>query len=470
MPLISGNRKIGYLVLSDKGELAYTSMEQSLLKSIKSHLTAMLIRTWDYQKINLRMEKMNRLIEISHELMGTLGMSELEQGIVAAAIDLTNATRGFLIKKDADGNNIFQVQMDQNGQILSTVFGVSKTALNLCQTSQKNVTTFNAKIDKRFEDSVSVHDYAIQTIYCSPILVESTYTGYLYLDNVGDSTHEMYLNEDIMVLLMNLFVNAVKNVLQYSNLMQKSAELNNLEQLKNEFIGIVSHELNTPLFMLQGSVGKLKRSGKLDEKQRLQIFSELEDALSKLSLSVSDILTMNHYNLLKKLDKVPLEVPEVLKLVYQQVEILSRERKMQIRLEIENDLPQVQSSWKDLHRMVYNIVLNALRFTQEFGMITIGARRSAFVQEKIDNKETLVIFVTDNGMGMPKHQVNEVFRKFYELNAIYAHKSGIISYRSSGLGLGLAISRRIAELLGGQIVIKSKKNEGTSVFVIIPFK
>ena len=64
----------------------------------------------------------------------------------------------------------------------------------------------------------------------------------------------MYLNEDIMVLLMNLFANAVKNVLQYSALTQKSAELNNLEQLKDEFIAIVTHELNTPIFIMQGAL------------------------------------------------------------------------------------------------------------------------------------------------------------------------------------------------------------------------
>ncbi len=470
LPLLSGSRTIGYLVISDDGELEYTASEQTVLKNIKSHLTAMLIRTWDYQEINLRMEKMNHLIEISHELMGTLNINDLELAIVSLAIDLTNATRGFLIKKDSDGNNLFQVQLGQNGQILSTAFGVSKTALSMSQTGGKTVTTYNAKVDKLFEDSISVHDYAIQTIFCSPIAVGDNYEGYLYLDNVGDSNGDMYLNEDIMVLLINLFVNAIKNVLQYSSLVQKSAELKNLEQLKDEFIGIVSHELNTPLFLMQGAVTKLKRSTSLDVKQRQQLMSELEGAVNKLTMTISDIQTMNRYNLIKKLEKSPLQVADVLELVHQQVEILSRERRMHIRLELEPDLPLVQSDWTDMHRMVYNIVLNAVRFTRESGLITIGARRSAFVQEKIDNKETLVIYVTDNGMGMPKHLINEVFRKFYELNAIYAHKSGVVEYRSSGLGLGLAISKRIAELHGGHIVIKSKENEGSSVFIIISFK
>jgi len=102
--------------------------------------------------------------------------------------------------------------------------------------------------------------------------------------------------------------------------------------------------------------------------------------------------------------------------------------------------------------------------------VIIGARRSAFQQEKIDGRESVVIYVQDNGIGIPEFQLKNVFRKFYELNEIYAHKSGTIEYRSSGLGLGLATSQRIAELHGGNIWIKSKEKEGTTVFVTLPIK
>lgn len=143
---------------------------------------------------------------------------------------------------------------------------------------------------------------------------------------------------------------------------------------------------------------------------------------------------------------------------------------MFIKLEIEKDLPQLYANWEALHLMLYNIVLNAIRFTNDFGTIIIGARRSAFQQEKLDGKDAMVIYVQDNGIGIPEYQIKNVFRKFYELNEIYAHKSGMVEYRSSGLGLGLATSRRIAELHGGNIWIKSRENEGTTVFMTIPFK
>ena len=157
-------------------------------------------------------------------------------------------------------------------------------------------------------------------------------------------------------------------------------------------------------------------------------------------------------------------------MIQQEVEILSRKRKMFIRLEVEKDLPKLRANWEAMHLMIYNVVLNAIRFTNDFGTITIGARRSAFQQEKIEGKETIVIYVQDNGIGMPEYQLKNVFRKFYELNEIYAHKSGTVEYRSSGLGLGLSTSKRIAELHGGNIWIKSKENEGTTVFITVPLK
>jgi signal transduction histidine kinase len=92
-------------------------------------------------------------------------------------------------------------------------------------------------------------------------------------------------------------------------------------------------------------------------------------------------------------------------------------------MEIEKDLPMLEANWEALHLMIYNIVLNAIRFTNDFGTVIIGARISAFQQEKIDGKDSVVIFVQDNGIGIPEYQLKNVFRKFYELNEIYAHKS-----------------------------------------------
>ncbi len=469
-PLQSGSKKVGFLILSDDGELDFTSSELALIRNIKSHLTALIIRTWDYMEITVRMEKMSQLMQISHDLIRIVDTAELETAMVAAAIDFTNATRGFLIKKDSDGNNLYQVQMNQDKKMQTPTSGISTTAIGRASASLKPVLTYNAAEDESFRKSISVQDYAIHTIFCCPIMVDGQPSSYLYLDNYGDSTREMYLNEEVIELLLNQVAVALRNARQYDQLVQKSTELKALELMKDEFMAIINHELNTPLSSLQGYMSLLRRKLYADEEDREALIAKMDTAVARLTMSINDISTMNTYNITKTLVKKPISIGDLLFMVLQEVEISARDRHLQFKTEVEDGLPQVNANWKALHRMIYNIMLNAVRFTNEFGSIVAGARRSIYPQEKIGNRDTLVIYVRDNGIGIPEYQQRDIFRKFFELNEIYAHKSGTTEYRSSGLGLGLAMAKRIAELHGGDIVVKSKENEGTTVSMLIPFK
>lgn len=470
IPLLAGSKRVGYLLLSDDGELPFTKQEISIMRNMKQHLAALIVRIQDYSEITMRIQKMNQLMQISHELMSIVDISDLELEIVSNAIDFTNSSRGFLIKRDSDGNNIYKVQINKEKQILSNVAGVSKTALSLSQTSLEMVSTFNALEDNRFKSAISVQDYQLHTIFCTPISVDGNIFGFLYLDNMDDNSRAMYLKEEIIALFIKQLSIAIKNAMLYQSVLQKSSELNAFEMLKDEFMAIISHELNTPLTTLQSYVSRLKRNLYADEDERTEIIGKIESSVKKLILTTGDITTMNNYNLKKSLTMAPVVLEEILELVQQEVDILSRNRKMFIRTDIEKDLPEISANWEALHLMIYNLVLNAIRFTNDFGTIVIGARKAAFQQEKIDGKDSVVIYVQDNGIGIPEYQIKNVFRKFYELNEIYAHKSGTIEYRSSGLGLGLATSKRIAELHHGNIWIKSKENEGTTVFVSLPLK
>lgn len=470
VPLSAGSKRIGYLFLSDDKELPYTRQELSIMRSIKQHLSALIVRIQDYSEITMRIQKMNQLMQISHELMRIVDIPSLEHEIVSSAIDFTNSTRGFLIKRDSDGNNIYSVQLNKEKQILNNVGGVSKTALSLSQTTLEMVSTYNAMEDNRFKSAISVQDYQLHTIFCAPITVDGSIFGFLYLDNMDDNSRDMYLKNEIISLFIEQVTIALKNAMLYENLLQKSSELNAFELLKDEFMAIVSHELNTPLTTLQSYVSRLKRKLYTDEEEREEIISKIENSVKKLIVTTSDITTMNNYNLKKSLNMAQVDVKEILELIQQEVDILSSKRKMFIRMDIEQDLPLISANWEALHLMIYNLVLNAIRFTNDFGTIIIGARKAAFQQERVSGKDSIVIYVQDNGIGIPEYQLKNVFRKFYELNEIYAHKSGTVEYRSSGLGLGLATSKRIVELHHGEIWIKSKENEGTTVFISLPIK
>ena len=82
----------------------------------------------------------------------------------------------------------------------------------------------------------------------------------------------------------------------------------------------------------------------------------------------------------------------------------------------------------------------------------------------------MIIYVNDNGIGIPEKEHEKIFQKFYELNDIISHSFGDIEFNSSGLGLGLSTAKLIANLHKGKIWVNSKENEGTTIFVVIPFK
>ncbi len=470
VPLQIKYHKIGFLIIADKNELDYTKFELSLVKSVKTHLTNLIIRIQDYAEVSEKVNLMNKLMSLTHSLIKIMDIRTLENEIVSAGIDMTGSSRGFLIKREEDGNYTYQVALDDKKAPLPANAVISKTVLMDCQQSKNMVFTYNAVEDNRYKNSISVQDYKFHSIFCAPIIVSDSIYGLIYLDNFLDNSKPMNLNSEIITLLIDQICVAIKNALQYNSILQSSQELQSLELLKDEFMAIISHELNTPLTTLQGYVSRLKRNLFADEEERNDIMIRIENSIKKLILTTNDIITMNNYNLKKELPKVPLNIADIINLIKHEIEIVSRHRNMIIKEEATTDLPLLEGNWEALHLMIYNIVLNAIRFTNDFGTINIGVRKSAFQEEKINNRETLVIYVQDNGIGIPASQIKNVFRKFYEVNEIYAHKSGTVEYRSSGLGLGLSTSKRIAELHQGKIWIKSKENEGTTVFISLPIK
>ncbi len=470
IPLMIKNQKIGFICISDNKELEYTKFELNLLSSIKGQIASLIVRILDFNEITLRKNKMNHLMEITHNLMSIIDLKNLELEIVASCIDFTESTSGYLIKRDEEGNYLYQIAIDRKRSPLANVSYISKSAIFEAQLSREPIYTYNAMEDNRFKSSISVQDYKLHAILCAQLFVNDRIYGFIYLDNYLDNTQKLYLNSELIQLLLKQISIALKNAMQYDNLIQKSYELQSIESIKDEFMAIFSHELNTPLTTLQSYVSRLKRDLVSDEDHRKEIIRKIENSVRKLILTSNDIITMNKYNLIKKLPMIALNIEEILNILLNETEIIARERRMIFKTEIEPNLPQISANWEALHLMLYNILLNAIRFTNDFGTIVIGARKAAFQQEKIHNKETLVIYIHDNGIGIPEHQLKNVFRKFYELNEIYAHKSGSVEYRSSGLGLGLSTSKRIVELHEGKIWIKSKENEGTTVFISLPLK
>jgi signal transduction histidine kinase/serine/threonine protein kinase/tetratricopeptide (TPR) repeat protein len=465
VPLRIRTSVIGCLILTDKGELNFQVDEINIIKILKLHLTSILMRINEFETLNKNMLHITQLVEVTQKFFSTLDTKKLEQQVVEFTLEFINGSRGFLIRKDKFENYVYKVAVDSSKHLLNSYAYISKPVLRDVQTGKKPIYIPNAKAEKIFEGYMDL-DSEFLSIYCAPIFTDSKFYGFIYIDNYNATDNIIQVNRDFMRLLFIQISEAFKNAAQYETLAQKNHEIESLDSIKDDFIKIVSHELRTPLVTLQGYNRRVSKF--LKNEKAVTLSENMGKSIKKLIYSTTDIINYNKYLMLKRLKKSRADIKEVITILAEEAREISSKRHMQIFVEAEQVLPPMEFHWDGVHLMIRNLILNAIRFTNDFGMITIGVRNSTFQQEEINGKESIVIYVQDNGIGIPQKDLDNVFRKFFELTDVLSHSSGTIEYRSSGLGLGLSTSKLIAELHKGKIRIKSKENEGTTVYVSLP--
>ncbi len=467
VPLKIINNRVGIVIIEDQANLPYVSKEIKLLRLLKLQLSTIMMRAIDFIDNHRKMTLMQRLMSVTHKLIGTHDFNQLSQEIVFEGISFLNASRGFFILIDEGENYRFLKAMDSDNNLIKQYTSFDMTALSKVQQLRQPLYSATLNQNRRF-DSTNLGDFKQYLYYCAPIIIENKVFAIVYFDNFLDTSKKLYINRDIMKLFLFQVTVSVRNAVEYDTLFKKNVELVELDYMKNDFINIVSHELNTPLSKIKSNMRKLKSKLKKVNITNEQSFLDIENTLDKLTKTSNDIVTLNRYNIANSLPLNPIELDELVELIVQEASIIADKRHIALSYQIEKNLPHVMADWQSIEIMLNQIIMNAIRFTNDFGEILVGVRTSSFQKERIDNNSTVVLFVKDNGIGIPEKELENVFKMFYELTEIYAHKSGTFEYKSSGLGIGLATCKRIVDLNNGKIWINSKEHEGTTVFVSLP--
>ena len=253
---------------------------------------------------------------------------------------------------------------------------------------------------------------------------------------------------------------AVQNAQLYTKLEHTTEKLNRanvklkqLDELKDEFVSLASHELRTPMTAIKSYLWMvLNKSQNLDPQMRsyLDIASQETEHLIKL---VQNMLTISRIESQRlELTLQNLDLFEIVKLVYNTLKIKADEKHLTFTLLPYPEKVIVNADKEKLSEVFENIIGNALKYTPDNGNISIH-----FTTEK--NKAG--VHVTDSGPGISEKDLKKLFQKFGRLEE--AKQS-----RTSGTGLGLYISKQIVELHKGSIKIESEVGKGTTFSVYLP--
>jgi two-component system, sensor histidine kinase len=248
-----------------------------------------------------------------------------------------------------------------------------------------------------------------------------------------------------------------QKMLEYE-LMESREQAEYSATAKQHFLANMSHEIRTPMNAILGMSRQLQKTV-LNEKQQL-FLNTINNAGENLMVIINDILDISKIEAGKlALEKIGFRMKEVMKNTLGVMQHRAEEKGLVLKYSIHESIADILTGDPfRLNQVLLNLVSNAVKFSEK-GTIHINC---AVVEEK-EGTQSIKISVIDNGIGMEKEFLNNLFQSFTQEDRSVSRKYG-------GTGLGMAITKQLAELMGGSIAAESEKNIGTTINLTIPFE
>jgi PAS domain S-box-containing protein len=238
-----------------------------------------------------------------------------------------------------------------------------------------------------------------------------------------------------------------------AELREVNAQLIRANQLKSQFLANMSHELRTPLNAIMGFAEAIRDgvSGEPTDEQR-EFARDIYQAGQQLLRMINDILDLAKVEAgAMELRLETCDLAAVVDEVMRVAKGLARRKGVELREEIETRPLEITADVIKVKQILYNLLSNAVKFTDRGGTVTVRCRL---------DKETAVIQVADTGVGIAPEEMVNLFEEFRQLDSSLTRKH-------EGTGLGLALTKRLVELHGGEIATESRIGKGTTFTVTL---
>lgn len=223
---------------------------------------------------------------------------------------------------------------------------------------------------------------------------------------------------------------------------------------QTQFVSDASHELRTPIAVIQGYVNMLDRWGKEDEQILAESIEAIKNESEHMKKLVEQLLFLARGDSGRNQFKLEIvDLKELTSEIYEESFMIDEEHIY--RLKLNTDSVMIYADPALLKQAARVLIDNAAKYTDAHELITIGC--------SMNNNEEAILYVQDNGTGMENEDIRHMFERFYRSNEARESKK-------SGLGLGLSIAQWIVERHYGSFNVKSMKEIGTRITIVLPQK
>ncbi|MEB3280583.1 MAG: ATP-binding protein [Lyngbya sp.] len=273
-----------------------------------------------------------------------------------------------------------------------------------------------------------------------------------------DQTVDVNRSDELGILAKTFNDMAQQLQASFATLESQNIELKRLNQIKDEFLANTSHELRTPLHGIIGLADSLidGATGTLPAKttENLRMIANSGRRLLTLVNDLLDFSQLKHNKIGLQLKSLGLR--EIVDVVLVLSQSLVGEKHLTLINSVPDDLPGVEADENRLQQILYNLIGNAVKFT-ESGTVEVTA-----FEKIVDESHPLIaVTVSDTGIGIPEDKLEQIFESFEQGDGSTARQYG-------GTGLGLAVTKQLVELHDGTIDVRSKVGEGSQFTFTLP--
>jgi len=225
-------------------------------------------------------------------------------------------------------------------------------------------------------------------------------------------------------------------------------QLREMERYRKDFLGNVSHELKTPIFNIQGYILTLLDGGLEDENINKLYLNKAEKSINRMISIVDDLVSISRLESGEfKLKREEFNIVKLVEDIFENHEMLAKQFKVKLEFDSNYNKPiRVNADRKRITEVLNNLVVNSIKYGKSGGKTRVGFA---------DTGESILVDITDNGIGISEEDLPRIFERFYRVDRSRSRDSG-------GTGLGLAIVKHIIQAHNQTINVRSGIGRGTS--------
>lgn len=408
--------------------------QSSSIPSIQGDIT-------DPEQLKLAKERLVTFYRLQEILRSTTDEKKLLRRVLRLIFQQLPVDRGVVLVRDHQDPNLFNPVAIQvrEGEKSTKSIAISKTILARCLKEKLAILTGDARMDDRFKESDSIMQHRIQSAMCVPLISYHTIFGFIHVDT---SNSIRAFARDDLAFLANIG-HEVAIHLHNLRMLRERIVSERMAAIGQTITGL-AHNIKNVLLLSQGGMELMAR--RLEERSYETLpetWALVSRGIDRINVMVKDMLDYSRSRVAEKTKLQPNELLEEIKETF--AEEMSK-RRVACQLDLDPHCPAIMVDKEGLDRAIVNLIVNAIEACPD-------GRGKIILRTRYSDAGLLRIEVEDNAGGIPAEVLPRIFFPFFTTKG------------SQGSGLGLAMTKKFVEDMGGRIEVKSRDDVG-SVFTI----